>query len=139
MFASLSIWHQHHERAATEIERRLNQGEAMAIAAPALVEMYSVLTRLPQPRRLPSNTALTLIEDNFVSRGTIIALDNIAYRALLRQAVTGDIRGGQIYDAVIAACARAANVTTLLTFNERHFRRYADQGLAIVVPSLDET
>jgi predicted nucleic acid-binding protein len=139
MVASLSVWHQHHERAATEIERRLNLGEEMVIAAPALVETYSVLTRLPQPRRLPSSTAVALIEDNFVSRGAVIALDDAAYRALLRQAVTGDIRGGQIYDAVIAACARAANASTLLTFNERHFRRFGGQGLSIVVPAGDET
>ncbi|MGD9894016.1 MAG: hypothetical protein AB7U18_22255, partial [Dehalococcoidia bacterium] len=99
MVASLSIWHQHHERAATEIERRLKQGEAMVIAAPALIETYSVLTRLPQPRRLPSNTAHALIEDNFVSRGTVIALVDAAYRTLLRQTVTEEIRGGQFYDA----------------------------------------
>jgi predicted nucleic acid-binding protein len=139
MVASLSIWHQHHERAATEIERRLNQGEEMVIAAPALVETYSVLTRLPQPRRLPSSTAVALIEDNFVSRGTVIALDDAAYRALLHRAVTEDTRGGQIYDAVIAACARTANASTLLTFNERHFRRFGGQGLSIVVPAGDET
>jgi predicted nucleic acid-binding protein len=138
MVASLSIWHQHHERAAAEIERRLKQGERMAVAAPALIETYSVLTRLPRPRRLSPSIALALIEDNFVARGTIIALDELVYRAVLRQAIADSISGGQIYDAVIAACARTANVSTLLTFNERHFRRYANQGLAVVIPSLEE-
>lgn len=139
MVAALSTWHQHHERAAGEIERRLAQGEPMVIAAPTLVETYSVLTRLPRPRRLRPSMARSLVEDNFVMRGTIVALDTAAYLALLDQAVADGISGGQIYDAVIAACARIANVATLLTFNERRFRRFTGQGLEVVVPSADGT
>jgi hypothetical protein len=36
---------------------------------------------------------------------------------------------------VIAACARAAGASTLLTFNDRHFLPFAGQGLEVVVPS----
>lgn len=35
---------------------------------------------------------------------------------------------------MIAACARAANADTLLTFNARHFQRLASPDLTIVVP-----
>jgi predicted nucleic acid-binding protein len=44
------------------------------------------------------------------------------------------VSGGRTYDAVIAACALRARVTTLLTFDEEHFAAYADRGLEIVVP-----
>jgi len=47
MVAAVCTWHEHHAAAAGEIERRLGRGERMAIPAPALVEAYAVLTRLP--------------------------------------------------------------------------------------------
>lgn len=134
LVAALAGWHEHHERAASEIERRRARGEPMLLAAPSLVETYAVLTRLPRPRRLPPRVALALLDDQFIAQATVVALDGDAYLAMLRRAPRDAIAGGPIYDAVIAACARAANVSTLLTFNERHFLRYASDDLAIVVP-----
>jgi predicted nucleic acid-binding protein len=43
MIAAICSWHEHHERAAAEIERHLEHGEALIVAAPALVEAYAVL------------------------------------------------------------------------------------------------
>jgi hypothetical protein len=52
MIPVLCTWHEHHERATREIERRLDCGEKLIVAAPGLIEAYAVLTRLP-PRRCP--------------------------------------------------------------------------------------
>lgn len=60
MVAALCDWHVHHERAAGEIRRRLTDGEAMVIAAPTVIETYSVLTRLPPPHRLSPTEAHAL-------------------------------------------------------------------------------
>lgn len=106
----------------------------MVIAAHSLVETFSVLTRIPPPLQMPPRQAITMIEASFIANRTIITLDTAAYLALLRQAPSEGIAGGRIYDAIIAACARAANVDTVLTFNERHFRQFAGAGLTIVVP-----
>src|SRR5437867_6501050 len=38
MIAAVCSWHEHHESAANEIERRLTRREKMIVAAPALVE-----------------------------------------------------------------------------------------------------
>ena len=35
-----------------EMERRLDGGQTLVVAGPALVETYAVLTRFPPPRRL---------------------------------------------------------------------------------------
>ena len=43
MIAAVCSWHEHHEAAANEIERRLAGRERMIVAAPALVEAYAVL------------------------------------------------------------------------------------------------
>ena len=40
MIAAVCSWHEHHELAANEIDRRLARREKMIVAAPALVETY---------------------------------------------------------------------------------------------------
>ena len=138
MIATVSDWHPHHRRAAAEIDRRLDNGEPMFIAGPALVESFSVLTRLPRPYRVPPRDCLTLLQVSFLDYAeSVVALAGDAYRRLIGAAAEGGIAGGQLYDAVIVFCARAANVSTLLTFNERHFLPFVGLDLAIVVPQTD--
>jgi predicted nucleic acid-binding protein len=135
MVAAVCGWHEHHARAARELDRRLGHGETLTIAAPALVETYAVLTRLPPPHRLAPAESLALLEANFVGPDVeLAALDGEGYRRLLRRAPEQDVAGGATYDAVIVACALAAQVIALLTFNERQFRPLAPATLAIVVP-----
>jgi predicted nucleic acid-binding protein len=136
IIARLNVWHEHHAAASDEIERRLDAGEELIAAAHSLVESYSVLTRLPPRHRLTPDTARYLLDYNF---GTFeaVALDAAAYRALVRAAPERMIVGGRIYDALILACALAARADTLLTFNDRHFRPLAGDGIEIVVPQED--
>jgi predicted nucleic acid-binding protein len=133
MVAAICSWHEHHDRAAGEIQRRLERREKMIVAAHALIETYAVLTRLPPPHRLPPETAYALIRSNFMDAITIIALDLKNYLVLLRAAPQKGVAGGRTYDEVIAACAVKAKVNTLLTFNDRHFENGAG-GVLVVVP-----
>lgn len=135
MVAALCEWHEHHERAAREIERRLGDGESLVVAAPALVETYAVLTRLPAPHRLSPANSLALLEANFVVDDVrSVALEAADYLRLLRRASEGGLAGGRVYDAVIIACALAGRAGTLLTFNEGHFLPFATRRISIVVP-----
>ena len=127
--------HIHHSRAFMEIERRRDDGEGMVLAAPALVEAYSVMTRLPPPHRLPGEIAMALIEANFINGEVrMVAMSAAAYTAMLREASREGIVGGRVYDAVIVACAVSAGVSAILTFNESHFRSLAVRDIRIVVP-----
>lgn len=135
MVAAVCTWHVHHARAAREIEHRLAGGEGIVVAAPALVEAYSVLTRFPPPHRLSPVEALALLEANFMGdavEAAVLAPDE--YRRLVRTAPEQGIAGGGIYDAVIMACALGAGAEALLTFNDRQFRPLAVQGIQVVVP-----
>jgi predicted nucleic acid-binding protein len=134
MIAAVCTWHEHHERAADEIDRRLERGETLCIAAPALVEAYSVLTRLPPPYRLSPADALALVEANFIQSSRITTLASRSYRTFLRRACDEGIRGGRTYDAVIATCALQARARALLTFNKAHFLPFEERGIAIVLP-----
>lgn len=134
MIAAVCTWHEHHERAAEEIERRVERGETLYIAAPTVVEAYAVLTRLPPPYRLSPADALALVEENFIQSSRMITLAARSYRTFLRRARDEGIRGGRTYDAVIATCALQARASALLTFNKSHFLPFEKQGIAIVVP-----
>jgi predicted nucleic acid-binding protein len=136
MVAAVCAWHEHHERATRAIEDRLKQRHKMIVAAAALVEAYSVLTRLPSPHRLSPSDALNVLEANFVSSAKLMALGASGYRSLLHGAPEGGISGGRIYDAVIACSARRAKVQALLTFNEAHFASFEDDDLQIIVPQV---
>lgn len=135
MIAALCSWHEHEQSAIAEMDRRLDHGDELVVAAPALVEAYSVLTRLPRPFRLSPETALALLERSFLQSRGPFALQGATYRALLREAAANSIAGGRMYDAVIARCALEAGATTLLTFNASHFQSFAARGLAIVIPT----
>lgn len=133
MIAAVCSWHESHSQAAAEIQRQLDRRQRMIIAAPALVEAYSVLTRLPSPHRLSAKDALSLLEANFMNASKIVALDYKSYYSLLKRAPGSGITGGQIYDAVIATCAIKARAQTLLTFNPADFFS-AQEQIDILVP-----
>jgi predicted nucleic acid-binding protein len=134
MVAAICGWHEHNERAARGLETRLDRGETMLIAAPALVETYAVLTRLPPPHRLAPEDALSLVAANFIAGAETITFDAAAYHHLLHDAPGAGIAGGRIYDRVIAACAIQAKATALLTFNVRDFAPFARDETAVVMP-----
>jgi predicted nucleic acid-binding protein len=119
-----------------EIDRRLSSGETLLVAAPGLIEAYAVLTRLPPPHRLSPTDTRTLLVANFMSDPVqVVALEANGYAHLLQDAPERRIAGGTIYDAVILACALAAGADVLLTFNDRHFRQLAVEGVQIVIPT----
>jgi predicted nucleic acid-binding protein len=134
MVAAVCSWHEHHAAAVAAIERRLDRGEHLAVAAHALVESYAVLTRLPAPHRLAPDDAWTLLKANFAEPATVVALSGPTHITLLGRLAKNGIGGGRSYDALIAMSASQGNVKVLLTFNPRHFDPAPD-GVAVIVPA----
>lgn len=132
--AAICGWHDHNRSAVNEIERRLGRGEQMAVAAHALTEAYSVLTRFPAPHRLAPADAWELLRANFAEGATIAVLTPSQHVALIRRLAAAGVSGGRTYDALIAECAVKVGAAALLTFNPRHFDP-APQGLSVVVPA----
>ena len=99
MIAAVCSWHEHHETAANDMERRLAGRAKMIVAAPSLIEAYAVLTRFPPPHRLSPQTALTLLENNFLKLATVIALNAKSYETFL-------LRAPKVGVAVVASTTR---------------------------------
>jgi predicted nucleic acid-binding protein len=135
MVAAVCTWHEHHSAAVGAIETRFRRGERLAVAGHALAETYAVLTRLPAPHRLSPADAWALVEANFIEHARTVALSAAAYAKILRGLASQAIGGGRTYDALIAACARPAGATALMTFNPRHFEP-PPEGVSVVDPSL---
>jgi predicted nucleic acid-binding protein len=133
MVAAVCSWHEHHHVATEELERRFAREDTLIVAAPALVETYAVLTRLP-PHRLSPADAITLLDSNFLTGSAPIALDARAYIASLRKAADMGIAGGRVYDWVIAACAMKAQASVLVTFNAKDFISLLPEQVEIMVP-----
>ena len=133
MIAAVCSWHEHHEAAANDMERRLAGRAKMIVAAPSLIEAYAVLTRFPPPHRLSPETALTLLENNFLKLATVVALNAKAYESVLVRAPKDNVSGGRTYDAVIAVCAEQGAASTVLTFNAGDFKALG-RNFEVVVP-----
>jgi len=132
LVAAVCSWHEHHSPTVGELARRTRRREEIVVAAPALVETYAVLTRLPPPYRLRAADALALIEGSW-SHAEVAALDGTEAWPLLRELPGAGIAGGSTYDAVVAACARKARVDVILTWNVADFERVA-KGIEVKSP-----
>ena len=95
------------------------------------LEFYSVSTRLPPEFRLSSGDAERLLTEEIFTRFDIHDLP-VADRAALLQAATQDgVTGGRIYDAHIAAIARATGASVIVTDNRRHFVSALRHGIRV--------
>jgi len=97
--AAAAPWHVAHEAAVA----------ALAADQPSLIshvafETTAALSRMPEGQRLAPAVVLEWLQLRFGSRW--LALPAAATRRALRTAVEHGIRGGALYDALIAATAR---------------------------------
>lgn len=116
---ALAQWHEHHERCREAVDPLAD------LVAHAELEAYAVLTRLARPSRIePAKVALALAES---FPGDRLQLDARSRRRLLERFAGLGIRGGQAYDALIAATA-GANGHVLLTRDRRAGTTYAALG-----------
>jgi predicted nucleic acid-binding protein len=133
LVAAACEWHVHHEATMADLERRSRGKERLLTAAHALVEAYSVLTRLPPPYRMPLEDAAHILKVNWGRRESI-ALTPAEYWKLFDLEPTRGIGGGRIYDAIVAHCARKVKADEILTWNVDHFEPFQGDGLTVSRP-----
>ncbi len=136
MVAALLGWHEAHAPArAALVASVANRRHRLVIPAPALIEAYSVMTRLPAPHRLAPTDAVALLEGSFQRKATMVGLNAADHWSFLQNATRQGVAGGRTYDARVLECARAASATRLLTLDRRDFERLEPGTIEIVVPA----
>jgi hypothetical protein len=119
--AALAAWHDRHEAAAAAL------AEVRALPAHAMLEAYSVLTRLPGGLAVPAAEAAAVLEARFDAAP--LRLDARGRRRLLRTFADAGVHGGASYDGLVALEAQAHD-ETLVTLDERARQTYARLGVA---------
>lgn len=95
--AAVLGWHEAHDQA-----RRAARGGG--IPAHALLESYSVLTRLPAPHRVAPGVASSLIAGWFPPERILVPSSELTRSVMGRLAAAG-IGGGAAYDALVGLTA----------------------------------
>jgi len=122
--AALSAWHDQHDAAAEALE------DVSALPAHALLETYSVLTRLPGGLAVPATVAADALADRFPAKPLSLAEED---RTTLPTALArAGVAGGASYDGLVALEA-AAHGQTLLTLDQRAQDAYRRLGAAFTV------
>jgi predicted nucleic acid-binding protein len=98
-------WHEGHGRAVAILERN------PLLPAHAAIETFSVITRLPHPHRVAPDVAVAFLRSRFPE--PVLTLSAQGLEDLLANLARFKIVGGSVYDAVIAATARAGGATLL--------------------------
>jgi predicted nucleic acid-binding protein len=133
VIAALLSWHESHEAAAAALEASLADPAGAVLPLPALVEAYAVMTRLPAPHRLRPGDAAEVLRSSLEGRVRLVTLGEADAWLLIASLASSGIAGGRAYDALIAACARAAPAERLMTLNARDFAAVAPD-FELIVP-----
>lgn len=134
LIAALASWHARHDACRRVVAKLLAGDERPIVPAHAVVETYSVLTRLPPGYRIAPSDARGLIVAALRGRARIVSAHGASTWALLEQAEATGVAGGSIYDLRILSAAREAGATRLYTLNPKDFERFGVADVEIVEP-----
>lgn len=133
LLAALLSWHERHAAALAALDQLLAGSVEVILPLPALVEAYSVMTRLPAPHRLRPEDAARILVSSLRGRVRLATLDEAQGWGFIERLQMVRIAGGRTYDAHIAACAAAYGARRLVTLNARDFSAVAPD-LDVIVP-----
>jgi predicted nucleic acid-binding protein len=125
--AALAPWHEAHEAARTAL-----RDARPSLIAHVAIETTAVLSRMPQGHRIAPGVALEALRLGFSARW--LALDGTRTRRALDVAVAAGLRGGALYDALIAATASHHGLQ-LLSADGRARRTYEALGADVMYVS----
>ena len=100
---------------------------SLVLSGHALVETYSVLTRLPGDARISAADAVTLIDANFEDP---VTFDSVTFRRIHRDLAELGIAGGAAYDGLVGAAARFHGLS-LATRDARARATYEAVGVTV--------
>ena len=95
-----------------------------ATAAHCLAELYSQLTGKRYPRLVSPAIAAKTVEA-FANKFTVVTLTALESLAAITGCARTQVAGGTVYDALIVACARKIDASSILTYNIDDFVRAA--------------
>jgi predicted nucleic acid-binding protein len=112
--------HQMH-RPCFDLLRNLRSNRtATGCGVHSLSELYSVLTRIPPPNRLPPSDAFAIV-DRIAANTKLFSLRPNEQMDVIRDVAARKLVSGIVHDAGLMGCARKARAEAIYTLNPRHF------------------
>jgi predicted nucleic acid-binding protein len=93
----------------------------------ALVEYYSVMTRLPVSVKFEPTLIYSLIQENIIPHFEFHSLSDNKFLFFLKQASIYQIQGGNIHDFFHFRVAQDRKVDTLVTWNTKDFLKFGEE------------
>jgi predicted nucleic acid-binding protein len=123
VIAALAPWHEAHISARSSLAQ-----DTSRLPAHVAFETTSALSRMPEGRRIAPGVVLEALERGFPEPW--LSMDGEELRAALQRAVGAGVRGGAVYDALIAATA-AAHGAEVLSADRRALPTYRAMGVEV--------
>jgi predicted nucleic acid-binding protein len=123
VIAALAPWHDAHQPARSALA-----GAEVRLPAHVAFEATSALSRMPEGRRIAATVVFEALQRGFTKPW--LAMDGEGLRKALEQAIDAGVRGGALYDALIAATA-SAHDAELLSADQRALPTYRTMGALV--------
>jgi predicted nucleic acid-binding protein len=123
LIPALASTYEGHERCLAALA-----GRSPRLIAHVAFETTSVLSRMPEGLRLTPTSVRDALDQDFPDPW--LSLDAGSQRSCLRRAVDWGLRGGALYDALIAATAREHGAT-MLSADRRASAAYEAMGAKV--------
>jgi hypothetical protein len=119
------------------VESLVSAREELYMTTQNAAEYWNVSTR---PRsdnglELPPGTVTNLLEQTIEPICTLLVERRTLYSELKRLLNKYGVIGKQVHDARLVAMMIVWQIDNILTLNDRDFRRYEPEGIAIVTPA----
>jgi predicted nucleic acid-binding protein len=124
VIAALAPWHVVHRSARAALLE-----DEVRLPAHVAFETTSALSRMPKGRRIAPAVVLEALERGFTQPW--LSLDGDGHRDALQRAVRAGVRGGALYDALIAATVSSYDAE-LLSADRRAQVAYRAMGVKVV-------
>lgn len=123
VIAAFASWNEKHEAAVEAL------GDVRDLVAHVELEVYSVLTRLPEPLRVAPDLVAEYLREDF--SGERMVLPEREHRTLVKRLADLSISGGSVYDASVAVTANHHG-RPLLSCDRRAARTYDKLGIDVI-------
>jgi predicted nucleic acid-binding protein len=115
--------HPAHNRALPWLQKAVKKQIEGLISVHSLIEIYSVITRLPLSPKISTDLALKLIKENILNSFKLITYSSGDYIDLLTSLEKNNISGGASYDGLILWAAVKSRADKIITLNVDDFIR----------------
>jgi predicted nucleic acid-binding protein len=126
-----------HAVVSKSVRALISQGETLFAATQNAAEFCNVASR-PVANNglgLSPGDALRILEHEIEPLCTVLSEIDAAYPHLKRLIAAYGVGGKQVHDARLVAMMLAWQVDSVLTLNDRDFRRYEPEGIQVVTPA----